>query len=134
MANSYHYNTMILYGAPVKEKIKEELIERIKKLKEKACLPVGRPVLAIVQVGDREDSNVYIRQKQKFGAEIGVEVKLIKIKSASAEALADEVKKLNEDESTNGIIVQLPLPKYIDTGKNNKFGFSPKRCRRINFG
>jgi len=107
---------MILYGAPVREKIKGELIEKIKKLKKK-------PVLAIVQVGDREDSNVYIRQKQKFGAEIGAEVVLKNLKMEKRkegkieEELMKEIKKLNDDENINGIIVQLPLPEGFDTEK-----------------
>ncbi|MFA6270165.1 MAG: bifunctional 5,10-methylenetetrahydrofolate dehydrogenase/5,10-methenyltetrahydrofolate cyclohydrolase [Candidatus Paceibacterota bacterium] len=105
----------ILYGAPVKEKIKAELIERIKKLKK-------TPVLAIVQVGDREDSNVYIRQKQKFGEEIGVKIQYVKITPSERyqkdeEVILKEIKKLNEDENINGIIVQLPLPENIDTQK-----------------
>lgn len=99
----------ILYGAPVRDKIKAELMERIKKLKK-------TPVLAIVQVGDREDSNVYIRQKKKFGEEIGVNVLLHKFSENISQAeLEAEIKKLNEDKNINGIIVQLPLPKHIDS-------------------
>jgi len=102
---------MILHGFPVKEKIKEVLIERIKKLEKKSFL-------AIVQVGDRADSNVYVRQKQKFGEEIGVKVLINKFDvDIKEEDLTREIKKLNEDESVNGIIVQLPLPKHIDTEK-----------------
>lgn len=108
---------MILYGAPVREKIKEDLIERIKKL--------GRePVLAIVQVGDREDSNIYIRQKQKFGAEIGAKVILKKFgldtntrMGANDTNVEEEIKKLNADKNVDGIIVQLPLPEGFDTEK-----------------
>src|SRR3989344_1962799 len=102
---------MILHGFPVKEKIKEVLIERIKKLEKKSFL-------AIVQVGDRADSNVYVRQKQKFGEEIGVKVLINKFDvDIKEEDLTREIKKLNEDESVNGIIVQLPLPEHIDTQK-----------------
>jgi methylenetetrahydrofolate dehydrogenase (NADP+) / methenyltetrahydrofolate cyclohydrolase len=99
----------ILYGAPVREKIKAELIERIKKL--------GRsPVLAIVQVGDREDSNVYIKQKQKFGQEIGAKTKYLKIEKKEKEII-DKIKELNEDERVDGIIIQLPLPNGVNTEK-----------------
>ena len=101
----------ILYGAPVREQIKQELIERIKKLSK-------QPVLAIVQVGNKEDSNVYIRQKQKFGEEIGVKVLLEKFQEdISQKELEDKVKKLNADEKVNGIIVQLPLTENLDTEK-----------------
>jgi len=101
----------ILYGAPIKEKIKEELIARVKKLKKS-------PVLAIIQVGDREDSNVYIKQKQKFGEEIGVKVALKKFEeNTKEEELILEIERLNEDKNINGIIVQLPLPKNLNSEK-----------------
>ena len=79
---------MILYGAPVREEIKKRLIERVKKLDFK-------PFLVIVQVGDREDSSIYIRQKQKFGEEIGVGVVLKNFKhQISNIKLEEEIKKL----------------------------------------
>jgi len=109
---------MILYGAPVKEKIKEILISRMQKLQKRACLPAGRPVLAIVQVGNREESNIYIKQKQKFGEEIGAKVILKKFEeNISEQELTDEVNELNNDGSINGIIVQLPLPGHINSEK-----------------
>jgi len=102
---------MILYGAPVKEKIKGELIEKVKKLERE-------PVLAIVQIGGREDSNIYIKQKQKFADEIGAKVLVNKFEeNISQEDLEEKIKKLNEDKNINGIIVQLPLPKHLDSEK-----------------
>lgn len=103
----------ILSGKPVAEKIKNELVEKVE-----ACLPAGRPVLAIVQVGDREDSNVYIKKKMKFGDEIGVDVVLKKFPEEifSAE-LEQEIENLNSDNGVTGIIVQLPLPNGLDTEK-----------------
>lgn len=111
----------ILYGAPVREKIKTDLIKRIEGLDKK-------PVLAIVQVGDRPDSNIYIRNKIKFGEEIGVRVLLKKFEcdpillklhgaSTNQEEVIEEIQKLNKDENINGIIVQLPLPEGFDTEK-----------------
>jgi methylenetetrahydrofolate dehydrogenase (NADP+) / methenyltetrahydrofolate cyclohydrolase len=103
--------TKILEGAPVKEKIKKELIEKIKKL--------GKgPVLAIVQVGDRADSNTYVKQKQKFGEEIGVKVVIKKFsEEISEQELIQEVKNLNDDKNVDGIIVQLPLSENFDKEK-----------------
>ncbi len=101
----------ILYGAPVREKVKEDLIKRIRSLEKK-------PVLAIVQVGDRPDSNIYIRNKVRFGEEVGVEVVLKKFDVAIEEGkLIEEIQKLNQNENVNGIIVQLPLPDGFDTEK-----------------
>lgn len=100
----------ILYGAPVREKIKEDLLERVEKLGRK-------PVLAIFQVGDREDSNIYIRQKAKFGEEIGAEVLVNKFFEISEEELIGEIDKLNGNHNIDGIIAQLPLPQGFDTEK-----------------
>ncbi|MCL5795709.1 MAG: bifunctional 5,10-methylenetetrahydrofolate dehydrogenase/5,10-methenyltetrahydrofolate cyclohydrolase [Patescibacteria group bacterium] len=109
--------TKILYGAPVKDKIKEILAARTKILKK-------RPVLAIVQVGYREDSNVYIRNKIKFGEEIGARVVLKNFKierlkdyKKLEEELISEIEKLNADKNVDGIIVQLPLPENLNTEK-----------------
>jgi methylenetetrahydrofolate dehydrogenase (NADP+) / methenyltetrahydrofolate cyclohydrolase len=101
----------ILYGKLVKEKIKEDLIGKIEKLGKK-------PVLAILQVGDREDSSIYIKQKQKFGEEIGVEVVYKKFsEDIKEEELIQEIEKINQDESVDGMIIQLPLPENLDREK-----------------
>ena len=116
---------MILYGAPVKEEIKKELKRKVKKLKRK-------PMLVILQVGDREDSNIYIKKKKEFGEEIGVRVILKNLKIERLKDLGKknlekeiikEIGKLNKDKNVDGIIVQLPLPKGLDTEKIlNKIG------------
>jgi methylenetetrahydrofolate dehydrogenase (NADP+)/methenyltetrahydrofolate cyclohydrolase len=99
---------MILYGAPVRNKIKEELISRIEGL--------GRtPSLTIIQVGDREESNLYIKNKILFGTEIGVKVLRLNLKEETE--LEDGIKRLNEDKETDGIIIQLPLPEKFNTKK-----------------
>ena len=105
----------ILYSQPVREKIKEELGEKIKRLER-------QPVLAIVQSGNREDSSIYIKQKLKFGEEIGVQVrfkdlKIEKLKDRGEGGIIEEIKRLNEDKEVDGIIVQLPLPDGFDKEK-----------------
>lgn len=104
----------ILYGSPVREKIKADLIKRIAGLDKK-------PVLAIVQVGDRPDSNIYIRNKIRFGEEVGAEVILEKVNierlDDSEKEVVEIIERLNKDENVNGIIVQLPLPAGFNTEK-----------------
>ncbi|GFY67894.1 c-1-tetrahydrofolate synthase, cytoplasmic [Trichonephila inaurata madagascariensis] len=88
--------------------IQEKLQEEVKLMKEKN--PDFEPVLAIVQVGAREDSNVYIRMKKKVAAEVGVATKHVQLpRSLSESEILTEVQKLNEDSKIHGIIVQLPL-------------------------
>lgn len=103
-----------LYGKPVKEawldEIKEELIES--KL---------TPSLAIIQVGDREDSNRYIRNKMKSAKKAGILVELIKLpEETTQEKLIEYINGLNNNILINGIIVQLPLPNHIDEMDVNK--------------
>ncbi len=101
----------ILYGAPVREEIKQKLMEQIAKLRKEISL-------AIIQVGDRPDSNIYIRNKQKFGEEVGVKVILKKFgEDISEKELIAHIEELNKDKEVNGIIVQLPLPESLDAAK-----------------
>jgi methylenetetrahydrofolate dehydrogenase (NADP+)/methenyltetrahydrofolate cyclohydrolase len=76
------------------------------------------PKLAIVQVGEREDSNAYIKAKKSFAEKIGVEVLHNKFdENTKQEEVIDLIKKLNNDNDVSGIIVQLPLPSNFDSLK-----------------
>jgi methylenetetrahydrofolate dehydrogenase (NADP+) / methenyltetrahydrofolate cyclohydrolase len=72
------------------------------------------PGLDVVLVGEDPASVVYTRNKEKASAEVGMRGKLHKLPADVSEAaLLDEVRKLNADPGTDGILVQLPLPKQI---------------------
>jgi len=68
----------ILSGVAARDELKKSLVAKVKALREKQGAPL---TLAIIQVGDRADSTAYINAKKKFGAEIGVLVRLIHLKS-----------------------------------------------------
>lgn len=88
--------------------IRDRLKAEVEELKTK--LPGFAPGLAIVQVGEREDSNVYIRMKIKAADEIGIVAKHLKFdKSITEIELLNEIQKLNDDPKIHGIIVQMPL-------------------------
>lgn len=106
---------MVLYGIPIRDKIKNELVQKIKGLKKPPCL-------AIVQVGDREDSNIYIGKKINFGKEIGASVVFKKLETGGPKDfkeaernLIEEIKKLNKNKEVDGIVIQLPLPEGFNT-------------------
>uniref|UniRef100_A0AAY5EJ83 C-1-tetrahydrofolate synthase, cytoplasmic n=1 Tax=Electrophorus electricus TaxID=8005 RepID=A0AAY5EJ83_ELEEL len=87
----------------------------------KSQLPGFRPGLVVLQVGDREDSNLYISMKLKAAAQIGLNAKHIRLPKTATE---DEVCKMwtgsvNENPEAHGLIVQLPLDSVhpIDTEK-----------------
>ena len=76
------------------------------------------PGLAVVLVGENPASEVYVRNKSKAVAESGMQAFDRKLPATASEAeLIDLIDKLNNDEQVNGILVQLPLPKQIDTQK-----------------
>jgi len=79
-----------------------------------------KPGLAIVQVGDRQDSNVYVGMKIKTGGELGFDARHVKLSAEiTEEKLLEEISSLNKDPNIHGIIVQLPLDckSKIDSSK-----------------
>ena len=74
--------------------------------------------LAVVQVGNDPASSVYVRNKKKACAYIGIESKAYELpEDTSEEELVSLVKELNSNDEVNGILVQLPLPKHINEDK-----------------
>ncbi|KAM4690686.1 C-1-tetrahydrofolate synthase, cytoplasmic isoform 2-T2 [Rhinophrynus dorsalis] len=104
------------------EKLSGLVLERLKSeiagMKEKHC--GFSPGLAILQVGDRDDSNLYISMKLKAAAEIGITASHVKLpKTATEVEVLNRIKSINEDPELHGLIVQLPLDSNhrIDTEK-----------------
>ncbi len=86
------------------------------KLKEKIALLPSAPQLAIVLVGNDEPSLIYVRNKQKAAAQIGLLSQLYHLdENISEEELLEIIAQLNANSEINGIIVQLPLPKHLNT-------------------
>ena len=75
------------------------------------------PHLVIVQIGDNDASNAYIKGKIKDSNELNVKATHLKYESMSEEELLNLIDKLNEDKDVNGLLVQLPLPKDISEEK-----------------
>lgn len=99
---------LILDGKKVREVHAARLVERVR------ALPC-QPTLALFQVGDNRESNVYIAQKKRFAESIGARVIHRRFDEAvSFSTLADAVRADNGDDSIHGIIIQLPLPSHIN--------------------
>ncbi|XP_013913759.1 PREDICTED: C-1-tetrahydrofolate synthase, cytoplasmic, partial [Thamnophis sirtalis] len=108
----------IISGKTVSAQVRERLKNQVAEMKAKA--PGFRPGLAILQVGDRDDSNLYISMKLKAAAEIGINANHIKLPGTATEAeVLKCINNLNEDPAIHGFIVQLPLDtnKPINTEK-----------------
>ena len=80
--------------------------------------PEFKPHLSIIQVGDRPDSNTYVKMKLKAAEEASIGCELIKLpEDISQFELLSKIEKLNNSLDVDGILVQLPLPEHIDETK-----------------
>lgn len=96
------------------ETFKEYVAHRKEELKEHISQLKAKPKLVIVQVGNIEASNRYVKNKMNDCAEVGIPCKLIHLdETITEDDLLQEIIKLNEDSSVTGFIIQLPLPKHI---------------------
>ena len=101
----------IIDGKEIAANIKEELKAKIAKLKD-------APKLAVILAGHDGASEIYVRNKQKAAAEVGIETVLYRFEDdVRQEVLEDLVLRLNADRTINGILIQLPLPHNVDEKK-----------------
>lgn len=102
---------MILDGKKIAAQIREELREQVSALKAQGK---RAPKLAIVIVGNNPASETYVNNKLKACAEVGINAEKIAYNAQiSEQTLLNEVHRLNNDDSIDGFIVQLPLPEHI---------------------
>lgn len=101
----------ILDGKAVAAKVKAEVAKEVEALKAKGITPG----LAVVIVGDDPASRVYVNNKKKDCAQVGIYSEEYALPgSVSQSELIALVEKLNNKKDINGILVQLPLPKPLD--------------------
>ena len=101
--------TILLDGKTLATKILIDLAGKINTLEVK-------PKLAVIIVGENPASKIYVSLKQKRARAVGIESIVIPLaEDITQDALLEHIDILNEDTSINGILVQMPLPKHIDT-------------------
>lgn len=105
----------ILDGKKLSQQIKDEIKQAVDLRKEKGQ---KIPHLAAVLVGNDGASLTYVGSKVRSCEQVGFKSTLIRLESSiSEEALLSKIKALNNDDTLDGYIVQLPLPKHIDEEK-----------------
>ena len=71
--------------------------------------------MTVILIGEDPASQIYVKNKEKFAKEVGINSTVIRFESSiTEEELKNEIKKLNKDNNVHGILVQLPLPKHIN--------------------
>lgn len=101
----------LIDGKKISGEIKDELKEKVAQLKEKGV----EVTLAVIQVGNDPASTVYVGNKKKACAYIGINSLAYELpEETTQEELLTLVRQLNDRKDVNGILVQLPLPAHID--------------------
>jgi len=104
----------ILDGKSLAASTRAELKHRVDALVQRGVTPG----LTVIIAGDDPASRVYVRNKTVAAREIGVRSELVELKKDISEAeLLQRVAGLNADPGVHGILVQLPLPKHIDSAR-----------------
>ena len=105
----------ILDGKKVSNQIKDEITAEVQKIKDRG---EKVPHLAAIIVGNDGASLTYVASKVKACERVGFESTLLRMPGTTSEVeLLKKIKELNENDDIDGFIVQLPLPKQIDTQK-----------------
>ena len=112
----------LIDGKAISQQIKDELKEKVEKLKTQGT----EICLAVIQVGNDPASGVYVNNKKKACAYIGIQSLSYELpEETTEEELLKLIGELNAKEEVNGILVQLPLPKQIN---EEKIRFSSCKC------
>ena len=102
-------SAQIIDGKNIALKVREGLMPRVQALKEKG----KTPGLTVVLVGENPASQIYVRNKERAAVKLGYKSEVIRLEETAAQ-LMDVVLRLNADDTVDGILVQLPLPKHMD--------------------
>ena len=101
---------VVIDGKILAEKIKDEIAKEIFELKG------SRPNLAIILIGDRKDSVLYVNLKEKEAKMVGIDTHVYRCpKNITEREIYDTIDFLNKDDSIDAILIQLPLPEGFDT-------------------
>ncbi|WP_150466696.1 bifunctional methylenetetrahydrofolate dehydrogenase/methenyltetrahydrofolate cyclohydrolase FolD [Francisella sp. SYW-9] len=106
---------ILIDGKALSLSLKQRLSQQVKEYKDKTGVT---PKLVAIIVGDDPASKTYVGSKEKACAKVGIDSDVITLPgTTSEEELLSLIHELNNDDSVNGILVQLPLPAHIDKQK-----------------
>jgi len=127
---------ILIKGKELSDKIVEEIRKEVINFDKK-------PTLVVIIVGNNPASQVYVAKKKKTAEQAGFNSRVIELEeSISQEELEKQIDNLNQDSNVNGILVQLPLPKHLNTyaiiekilPKKDVDGFHPINVGRLAIG
>ena len=102
-------------GKLIASELRDQLKKEVSILKTKYNTIPG---LTVILVGEDPASKIYVKNKEKFALEVGLNSEVIRYpKSVEEKIVLDKINELNNNPKVSGILVQLPLPKHIDKKK-----------------
>ena len=102
---------IIIDGKLVAQEVKAKVSKKVKELQKNGITPG----LAVIIIGNNQASRIYVNNKKKACAEVSIYSKEYALPdTTSQKELIELISKLNNDDSINGILVQLPLPNHIN--------------------
>ncbi len=131
--------SQLIDGKAISAQIKDEVKEKVRQLKEQGI----SVCLAVIQVGEDPASSVYVGNKKKACAYVGIESLSYELaEETTQEELLSLIRELNGKKEVNGILVQLPLPGHIDEdaviraidAKKDVDGFHPQSVGALCIG
>jgi len=106
---------MIIDGKKAAAELREELKKNVTKLKSTYNAVPG---LTVILVGEDPPSKIYVKNKEKFAKEVGMNSEVIRYpEDVEEKVVLNKIEELNVNNEVSGILVQLPLPKHIDKRK-----------------
>ena len=101
---------MIIDGKQIAQQLRKKIKKNIQDL------PIDdKPGLTVILIGQHPASQIYVKNKEKFAKEVGINSNVIKFNDEISELdLKNQIEILNRDSSVHGILVQLPLPAHIN--------------------
>ena len=106
---------MLIDGKKVAADLRADLKKKIVELKSNYN---AIPGLTVVLVGEDPPSKIYVKNKEKFAKEVGMNSEVIRYpENVEEKVVLNKIKELNNNDKVSGILVQLPLPKHIDKRK-----------------
>ncbi len=106
---------MIIDGKKIAEELRVELKKKIIEFK---ATYKSVPGLTVILIGEDPASKIYVKNKQKYAKDIGINSEVIKYPdSIDEKTVLEKISELNKDKKISGILVQLPLPKHINKKK-----------------
>ena len=106
---------MIIDGKKIAAELREKLRKKVIELKSTYNTVPG---LTVILVGEDPPSKIYVKNKEKFAKEVGMNSEVVRYpENVEEKVLLNKIQELNNNKKVSGILVQLPLPKHINKRK-----------------